>query len=33
MSDAHQRAPQVITVEHDRLVAQNSPLPGLSGPG
>ena len=32
VGDAHQRAPQVVAVEHD-LLAQISLLPGLSGPG
>ena len=30
--DAHQRAPHVLAVE-DRLLAQVTPLPGLTGPG
>ena len=33
--DAHQCAAQIVAVEDDpvRIAAQNSPLPGLSGPG
>jgi hypothetical protein len=30
--DAEQRPPHLVALEHD-LLAQNSPLPGLSGPG
>ena len=32
VSDAHQRAPHVVAVEHD-LVGHINVLPGLSGPG
>jgi hypothetical protein len=30
--DAHQRPPHVLAIE-DRLLAQDLPLPGLTGPG